>query len=189
MVSMPTPRLKKTGTKVSTKLLESGSSPIEMTIDYKVGILRKLLDRTSAESVKKFGLTLSDWRILTHIHAAGSVTASELCERLLIDKAEASRVAAALIEKKILVRKQNPKNLRSALLSLSKKGNDIFERVLPIRLAFDAELSSFLTKDEYALFLYTLNKLTSNIVRNLANEAGSNEINESGSGHLIISKL
>lgn len=174
MFEMPPRYSTKTGTKISSKLLENGYSPIEMTIDYKVGILRKLLDRASAESVKEFGLSLSDWRLMTHIRAAESVTASELCDRLLIDKAEVSRSTASLLERKFLIRKQNPKNMRSFLLSLSKKGQGIFDKVLPIRIAFDEEISAFLSEEEKILFLETLNKLTNMIVKKLTNDTGCN---------------
>lgn len=171
MVDMLPRTRKKNGSKLSTKLLEGGSSPLEMTIDYKVGILRKLLDRTSSDSVKEFGLSLSDWRILTHIQAAESVTASELCTRLLIDKAEASRVISSLIERKLILRKTNPKNMRSVLLSLSKKGQDVFEKVLPVRIAFNSELASFLSKEQNAVLLNILDKLISNVVQKLTDDA------------------
>lgn len=171
MVEMTSRRTKKTGPKVSTRLLAGGSSPVEMTIDYKVGIVRKLLDRASSDSVKEFDLSLSDWRILTHIQAAESATASELCTRLLIDKADASRVISSLLERKLIIRKQNPRNMRSVLLSLSKKGHDIFEKVLPLRIAFNSELASYLTKEENTLLLNILDKLISNVVQKLTDEA------------------
>lgn len=144
------------------------ASPVEGTIDYKVGRLRKALDRFSAPMVSDFGLTLAEWRVLTHIRAGSSVTASWLCERLLADKAEVSRACASLIKRRLVTSKPNPTDSRSSLLRLTAAGRSIYARILPVRLALDGELSSQLTPKEHAELCNVLERLTAEMLRKTA---------------------
>lgn len=144
------------------------ASPVEDTIDYKVGRLRRALDRFSAPAVSDFGLTLAEWRVLTHIRARASVTASWLCERLLVDKAEISRACASLIEQGFVSSRPNPADARSALLRLSAAGRAIYARILPARLELDAVLASELTGKERAALCYMLERLTERMLRGIA---------------------
>lgn len=134
---------------------------IEHLLDYKIGQLRKLLDRYSSPAVsEQFGLSLAEWRMLSHIHAGGSVTAFWLCRRLQADRAEVSRACASLIRRGYVTSKPNPADARSALLELTRSGRAMFDRIMPVRLQLQKELTEVLDRRELAVLYRALDKLT-----------------------------
>ena len=75
------------------------TSPAHKFFIYKVGILRRALDRYSGPGlVKRSGLTVAEWRVLTHLYEAPA-TALELRMQGHADKAEISRASAGLVAK------------------------------------------------------------------------------------------
>jgi DNA-binding MarR family transcriptional regulator len=149
----------KSGSKSGAK--PSGVPSIELLLDYKIGQLRKLLDRYSSPAVaEQFGLSLAEWRMLSHIHAGGSVTAFWLCRRLQADRAEVSRACASLIQRGYVMSKPNPADARSVLLELTRPGQAMYRRIMPVRLQLQRELTEALDRRELAAFYLTLDKLT-----------------------------
>ncbi|MPZ55160.1 MAG: MarR family transcriptional regulator [Rhizobiales bacterium] len=143
--------------------------PIEQLLDYKIGQLRKLLDRYSSPAIsEQFGLSLAEWRMLSHIHAGGSVTAFWLCRRLQADRAEVSRACASLISRGYVVSKPNPADARSALLELTRAGQAMYGRIMPVRLRLQKELTGALDRRENALLYRALDKLTKAISDRMA---------------------
>jgi DNA-binding MarR family transcriptional regulator len=134
---------------------------IEQLLDYKIGQLRKLLDRYSSPAVsERFGLSLAEWRMLSHIHAGKSVTAFWLCRRLQADRAEVSRACASLIGRGYVISRPNPADARSALLELSRAGQAMYRRIMPLRLQLQKELTSVLDRQELDVLYRVLDKLT-----------------------------
>ena len=133
----------KNGSKSGAK--PSGVPSIELLLDYKIGQLRKLLDRYSSPAVsEQFGLSLAEWRMLSHIHAGGSVTAFWLCRRLQADRAEVSRACASLIRRGYVMSKPNLADARSVLLELTRSGQAMYRRIMPVRLQLQKELTEAL---------------------------------------------
>jgi DNA-binding MarR family transcriptional regulator len=134
---------------------------IEQLLDYKIGQLRKLLDRYSSPAVsERFGLSLAEWRMLSHIHVGKSVTAFWLCRRLQADRAEVSRACASLIGRGYVASRPNPADARSALLELTGAGRAMYRRIMPVRLQLQKELAGALEGRELELLYRVLDKLT-----------------------------
>jgi DNA-binding MarR family transcriptional regulator len=147
----------------------SDTASIEQLLDYKIGQLRKLLDRYSSPGVsERFGLSLAEWRMLSHIQAGRSVTAFWLSRRLQADRAEVSRACASLIRRGYVVSKPNPTDARSALLELTKSGQAVFEKIIPVRLQLQKELADALDAHELAVLYRALDKLSAAISARLA---------------------
>jgi DNA-binding MarR family transcriptional regulator len=146
---------------------------IEQLLDYKIGYLRKLLDRYSSPGVlEQFGLSLAEWRMVSHIQAGRSVTAFWLCRRLQADRAEVSRACASLINRGYVVSKPNPADARSALLELTPAGQAMFRRIMPVRFQLQKELIDVLGRREIAVLYRALDKLTDAISEKVAPSAG-----------------
>lgn len=142
----------------------SEAMSIEHLLDYKIGQLRKLLDRYSSPAVSdQFGLSLAEWRMLSHIHAGRSVTAFWLCRRLQADRAEVSRACASLVARGYVASKPNPADARSALLELTRSGQAMFDRIMPVRLQLQKELTDVLSRREIAVLYRVLDKLAKTI--------------------------
>jgi DNA-binding MarR family transcriptional regulator len=151
-----------------------GTVAIEDLLDYKIGQLRKLLDRYSSPMiVEQFGLSLAEWRVLSHIHSGSSVTAFWLCRRLQADRAEVSRACAALIRRRYVASRRNPADARSALLELTSAGRTMYRRIMPARQQLQNELIDALDAPEIAVLYRALDKLTKAISDKIAPTAST----------------
>jgi DNA-binding MarR family transcriptional regulator len=150
------------------------TAAIEDLLDYKIGQLRKLLDRYSSPViVEQFGLSLAEWRVLSHIHSGSSVTAFWLCRRLQADRAEVSRACAALIRRRYVASRRNPTDARSALLELTSAGRTMYRRIMPARQQLQNELIDVLDAQEVAVLYRALDKLTKAISDKIAPTAST----------------
>lgn len=114
-------------------------------IMYKIGILRRLIERYSNPTIpERTGTTVAEWRVLTHLYAAPAMTATELSARLSADKAEVSRACANLIAKGHVSRRPDKSDGRSMLLAISRSGVALHDRILPLRRALEEELGAVL---------------------------------------------
>src|SRR5256885_16256099 len=78
-------------------------------IIYRIGILRRLLDRYSGPRLtEQSGLLVAEWRVLTNLYSDSPTTASALRRRSYADRAEVSRACASLIKKGLITRKNDP---------------------------------------------------------------------------------
>lgn len=81
-------------------------------------------------AVKKFqhdnvfcnGITFNQYLILDTAYKTTGLTMTGLYRSLGVEKSTASRIIEPLVEKKLLRQKNNPKDLRSKILGLSKEG-------------------------------------------------------------------
>src|ERR1700704_6840935 len=139
---------------------DNRASPAHRSFIYKIGILRRLLDRYSGPTLTlQSGLTLAEWRVLTNLYSFSPTTSRQLCLRLHSDKAEVSRACAGLIAHGYASRREDPGDRRSALLVITPRGERLHDAVVPLRQAVQDELEAPLTRSEVAELHRTLDKL------------------------------
>jgi len=132
----------------------------EQFIIYKVGLLSKLLDRQSMPwFAEQFGLTLAEWRTLTHLYVCSPTTARTLAARMHVDKGEVSRACGALVARGVVARKPDPDDARSALFEITRAGRKLHDAVFPLRQATQDRLAACLTKNELSTLRRALDKL------------------------------
>lgn len=90
---------------------------------YKLLILGRLLDRVISRQVKSLAdMPLAEWKVMAMLGMLKEGTASEIAATSLSDPAEVSRAVNALEAKGMVQRGENPRNRRSALVSLTRGG-------------------------------------------------------------------
>ena len=70
------------------------------------------------------------------------LSAREVADRTAMDKVQVSRAVAALLAARRLTRVAHARDGRVAHLSLSPKGQDIYNEVVPLALALEKQLLS-----------------------------------------------
>jgi DNA-binding MarR family transcriptional regulator len=143
---------RKTGsTAEAGRTSEKRVSPAHHSFIYKVGILRRLLDRYSGPALaQQSGLTLAEWRVLTNLYSSSPTTSRQLCLRLRTDKAEVSRACAGLIRRGYASRHGDASDRRSALIVITPRGERLHDAIVPLRQALQKELEVPLTKTQVA---------------------------------------
>ena len=135
-------------------------SPAHRSFIYKIGILRRLLDRYSGPALTlQSGLTLAEWRVLTNLYSSSPSTSRQLCLRLHTDKAEVSRACAGLIRRGYASRRIDASDRRSALIGITPRGERLHDAVIPLRQALQRELEAPLSKAEVAELHHILDTL------------------------------
>jgi len=135
-------------------------SPAHHSFVYKIGILRRVLDRYSGPAfTQRSGLTLAEWRVLTNLYSFSPTTSRQLCLRLHTDKAEVSRACAALIASGYAKRRADPHDRRSALIVITPRGERLHDQIIPLRQALQHELETPLSGAEIADLHRILDKL------------------------------
>lgn len=96
----------------------------------RLGTLYRLIMRSAGNAYgRELGYCNNDWLLISFIgEQDGPVQVTEVAARLLLDKAQVSRVAARLVGAGVLLRDHDRGPFR-----LSKKGEEIFVRILQIR--------------------------------------------------------
>ena len=127
------------------------TSPAHHSFIYKIGILRRLLDRYSGPALtQQSGLTLAEWRVLTNLYSSSPTTSRQLCLRLRTDKAEVSRACAGLIKRGFASRRIDPHDRRSALIVITPRGERLHDTIVPLRQALQKQLEAPLSKADVA---------------------------------------
>jgi DNA-binding MarR family transcriptional regulator len=100
-------------------------------LSYKLAILSRLLERGSESRLaRKFGLWLTDCRVLGHLAAKSPRTVRDLSEDMVMDKAPISRSATRLVGKGLLTREADPADRRSAMFRLTAEGGRVAASIM-----------------------------------------------------------
>lgn len=96
-----------------------------------IGFTSKVQRAVTRDVLKGEDLPNLEWRLLFSIARFGSCYLAYITKRTSIDPAHGSRAVVALEKKGLITRKDDPKNRRRKLLSLTPDGVQVFERIWP----------------------------------------------------------
>jgi DNA-binding MarR family transcriptional regulator len=110
-------------------------------LPYRLAVASARVSRAfAARYSREFGLTIPEWRVLAHLAKGDAVSVRDIHERVDMDKPKVSR-AASHLEEKGLVRKTGHKgDGRLVSLTLTAEGRKVMAQLIPMALAYQAEL-------------------------------------------------
>lgn len=82
--------------------------------------------------LKKEGLTEQQWRVMRILNDHGPMIIAELTKLSCIHKASMSRIVASLESSGLLEKGQSADDARASVMALSKAGNSMMQRMVPI---------------------------------------------------------
>jgi len=129
-------------------------------LPYQLAVLsNRTSDDFSERYRAKFGISVSEWRVVAHLYKAEKVSIREVYKRVQMDKSKVSRAAARLEESGYVLKRINPADRRLVELSLTDKGRAMHDEIGPMGVAFQQEVLENLPKKDRATFLAVLNAL------------------------------
>ena len=129
-------------------------------LSYKLAILSRLLERGSETVLaRKYGLWLTDCRLLGHLLAKSPRTVRDLAEDMVMDKAPISRSASRLVEKGMLTRAADPADGRSAMFDLTDIGRKTASTIMASAQTGQGRYLGILSPDESWVLLDAVDKL------------------------------
>jgi DNA-binding MarR family transcriptional regulator len=131
-------------------------------LPYRLSIASNMVSDVIASAYRTlFGLSVSEWRLVTVLAERGHATQAELANATRMDKLTVSRAAIALVDRRLVERAGNPDDKRSKILTLSGSGRDLYAQVAPKALALEKELLADFTRDECRRLVAMLQRLES----------------------------
>jgi len=144
--------------------------PIDESIFFKLVRVVNLTSRPFVESIgRDHRLTLNEWRVMLVLASHPGIAAQDVVARTGLDKMTVSRALAGLQRRGRLVRRQDPRDKRRMLVTLSAAGRRVYEKIGVGGKAREQQLFAALSPLDQAQLGRTLETLITTL---LAADAG-----------------
>jgi DNA-binding MarR family transcriptional regulator len=126
---------------------------LEQSFTYKLHTLHKLTDIQTQRAYEQHSdISLCDGRCLSVIAAFGPLSVNDLAFKSNLNKAQASRAAQSLVERKLVLKDLSTTDKRGVVLSLSANGKKTVAKVFELITQRNVEiLSALATKEQQRL--------------------------------------
>ncbi|HZP98435.1 MAG TPA: MarR family transcriptional regulator [Reyranella sp.] len=126
---------------------------LENFLPYRLSVLAQLVSESLHDLYSgPHGLTVTQWRVMAALGRFAPLTASEVGQRIVMDKVAVSRAVAGLKKRGLIERATDRADRRRASLRLSARGRVMHSRIVPLALAYEAKLYEALSTQERRTF-------------------------------------
>ena len=137
---------------------------LEHFLPYRLSILSNRISQTiSGLYGQRFGLAVTEWRIMAVLGRYPELSAGEVAERTAMDKVAVSRALARLLERGLVQRDTHGDDRRRSVLELSPVGYTVYDAVAPMALECERRLLAGLDENERAQLDTLIAKLAEGI--------------------------
>lgn len=120
-------------------------------LPYQLAVASSRVSRGFAALYRaEFGFSIPEWRVMAHLAQSGAVSVREIHARVDMDKSKVSRAAARLEVAGLIEKRANEADRRLIDITLTPKGDEMIARILPMALAYQAEVLTQLGADAAA---------------------------------------
>ena len=131
---------------------------------YVPGLLLWVSNRLTSSASQlyrtRFGIGVTEWRVLSYFQIYPWSTASSACELMGIDKAAVSRSVATLCASGYL--EPRPAGLRRVEYTLAKSGRELHDKIVVAALAREEALLDGFSEEERETLLQLLHRMLAN---------------------------
>ena len=128
-------------------------------------LLNRAADKSSEgfkhEYKSKYGMLLTEWRVLYHLGRYGVMSANDICTKGDLHKTKVSRAIGALETKSFLRREKVAEDRRFEKLSLTKKGIAVYSDLVLSAEKYQNELTENFSEEQIAFLINALKKIIS----------------------------
>ncbi|WFL78051.1 MarR family winged helix-turn-helix transcriptional regulator [Altererythrobacter arenosus] len=129
-------------------------------LPYQLSVTSNAVSSLIAQRYRaRFGLKITEWRVMAILGDAGEATQRELTEATLMDKVAVNRACKMLEERGLVARQPNSADGRSHHLVLTGEGRAIHGEIMPLALEIEREIFSALEPDEREKFRAMLRRI------------------------------
>jgi DNA-binding MarR family transcriptional regulator len=124
---------------------------LERFLPYRLSVLSNTVSSAIAAAYfMNFGLSIPEWRVMAVLAANPGLSAAEVTARTAMDKVAVSRAVNSLISAGRLQRTTAPKDRRRTHLALTRTGERVYARVVPMALQYERNLVAPLSARDLA---------------------------------------
>ncbi|WP_194164674.1 MarR family winged helix-turn-helix transcriptional regulator [Microvirga thermotolerans] len=134
---------------------------LEEFLPYRLKVLASLTSNALAQIyAERFGLSIPAWRVIVTLGQYEVRTARDIAAHGVMHKSTISRAVSSLEQRGLIQRRPNEDDRREEWLALTAEGRRIYESLAPQALGFESQLLSVLTREEQALLVTLIDRLT-----------------------------
>ena len=146
-------------------------APITAMMSSRLMVLANLLKRGAILRYKRLaGLSSVEFGLVASLGRRPPMSVARLADAVGMDKGQISRALAGLVSRKLVSRAVNPKDNREVLVSLTRTGLVAHETIVAGALERNQRLLEQLGKDEVAMLLGHIDRLTDTAAKMLEAE-------------------
>ena len=122
---------------------------LENFLPYRLSVLAQIVSESLHDLYAgPFDLTVTQWRVMAALGRFAPLTASDVGQRIVMDKVALSRAVAGLMKRGLVERATDREDRRRASLKLSARGRAMHGRIVPLALEYEERLYATLSAEE-----------------------------------------
>jgi DNA-binding MarR family transcriptional regulator len=126
-------------------------------------IANKLSRSATVLYQKRFGVNVTEWRILVLLAIEPGIAASRICHVIGFDKGPVSRTLSIMQQRGLVAIKSDPMDGRTHSISLTPKGRAIHDEIIVVALERERRLLGCLQKEEREVLINLLGRVHRNL--------------------------
>jgi DNA-binding MarR family transcriptional regulator len=111
----------------------------------------------------RFGVNVTEWRIMSLLAIEPGIPASRICHVIGFDKGPVSRTLALMQKRDLIKIRTDPRDARTHSISLTPKGYGVHDRVIVAALERERRLLGCLRKNEREVLIDLLRRVHANL--------------------------
>jgi DNA-binding MarR family transcriptional regulator len=124
---------------------------LETFLPYRLNVLAAVVSEGLARVyAARFGIDIPSWRVLATLGQFGEGTATLIGQHSHMHKTKVSRAVRELAARDLIARSPSTADKRAQVLTLTQKGRRIYQGIVPLALAYEAQLLNCMGEDERA---------------------------------------
>ncbi|PIV75218.1 MAG: MarR family transcriptional regulator [Rhodobacteraceae bacterium CG17_big_fil_post_rev_8_21_14_2_50_65_11] len=129
-------------------------------LPYRLAVLSERISRRLSRIYEaEAGLSMAEWRVMVHLARCHAVSVREIHGCANLDKPRVSRAVSRLETAGLVEKTGSATDQRLLVISLSKRGRALLDRILPPAIAYEARLLAALSPADRAALDIILEKL------------------------------
>jgi DNA-binding MarR family transcriptional regulator len=126
-------------------------------------IANKLSRSATVLYQRRFGVNVTEWRILVLLAIEPGIPASRICQVIGFDKGPVSRTLSQMQQRGLVVIKADPNDGRSHAISMTPKGRAVHDQIMVVALERERRLLDCLDRQEREVLIGLLGRVHRNL--------------------------
>lgn len=142
-----------------------GNDWLDAFVPYQIYRVSTLMNMRLQGRLKAVGINLSQWRVLSVLRSQGRLSLTEIVERTVMEQPTISRVISQLEDEGLIERASSPDDSRISLVSLSPRGEAMFDEISPDAVRHQRTALEGLSPDDLGALRRILAHIENNVAR------------------------
>jgi DNA-binding MarR family transcriptional regulator len=155
----------KTALKDAATLSAAAAMDLDMdnAVPYLVARAGMRMGQAFSKQLKAFDLNLTEWRVLASLHHRPHQRLSALALNTSAEPSTLSRTVDSLLQRDLLVRDRSGEDGRAVALSLTARGGELAERIIPLAQLYERVALAGIPRQQVETLKDLLRKIYDNV--------------------------